>query len=137
MAQDGRFPRAFRVLGARTGTPVAAIALLGGTALVLLLTAGTQGVIGRLLNGVVFVDGVFFVLAGAAIFVLRRKHPGANRPVRVPGYPLVPLVFVLGEAGVVAGSYVDPEVRTAAIIGVVWLAAATGLYLMKFREPSR
>ena len=136
MARDRRFFAIFRTLSARTGTPIASIALLGGTALVLLLTAGTQGVIGRLLNGVVFIDGIFFVLAGAALFVVRRKRPDADRPVRVPGYPFVPLAFVIGEVGVVAGSYVDPEVRSATLIGVLWLAVATGLYLAKFREQS-
>jgi basic amino acid/polyamine antiporter, APA family len=136
MARDGRFFSIFGVLGARTGTPAAAIALIGGTSLFLLLTAGTRGVIGRLLNGVVFVDGVFFALSGAAIFVLRRKRPDADRPVRVPGYPVVPLVFILGEAAAVAGSYLDAEVRSAAVIGVLWIAAAALLYVARFREPA-
>jgi amino acid transporter len=76
----------------------------------------------------VFIDGVFFALTGAALFVLHRKRPDADRPVRVPGYPVVPLVFVIGEVVVVAGSYVDPEVRSATVIGVGWLAAAAALY---------
>jgi len=134
MARDGRFFPVFGVLGARTGTPVAAIALIGGMSLLLLLAAGPQGVIGRLLNGVVFIDGLFFVLTGAALFVLRRKRPEADRPVRVPGYPVVPLVFVIGEVGVVAGSYLDPEVRGATLIGLAWIAAGAVLYAVRFRE---
>jgi basic amino acid/polyamine antiporter, APA family len=134
MARDGRFFPVFGVLGARTGTPVAAIALIGGMALLLLLAAGPQGVIGRLLNGVVFIDGIFFVLTGAALFVLRRTRPDADRPVRVPGYPVVPLVFVIGEVGVVAGSYLDPEVRGATLIGLAWIAAGAVLYAVRFRE---
>ncbi len=135
MARDGRFFPVFGVLG-RTGTPVAAIVLIGGMSLVVLLGAGPQGEIGRLLNGVVFIDGVFFVLTGAALFVLRRKRPDADRPVRVPGYPLVPLVFVIGEVGVVAGSYLDAEVRGAMLIGLAWIAAGAVLYAVRFREGS-
>jgi basic amino acid/polyamine antiporter, APA family len=36
----------------------------------------------------------FFLLIGIALFVLRYKEPDLPRPFRVPGYPLVPLVFV-------------------------------------------
>jgi APA family basic amino acid/polyamine antiporter len=37
----------------------------------------------------------FFMLTGIALFVLRVKEPRAERPFSVPGYPLVPGVFVL------------------------------------------
>jgi amino acid transporter len=37
----------------------------------------------------------FFMLVGVALFVLRMKDPDAPRPFRVPGYPVVPAVFVL------------------------------------------
>ena len=37
----------------------------------------------------------FFVLLGIALFVLRAKEPNAPRPFRVPGYPVVPAIFVL------------------------------------------
>src|SRR5687767_13175178 len=36
----------------------------------------------------------FFLLTGIAIFVLRAKEPNAPRPFRVPGYPVVPAIFV-------------------------------------------
>src|SRR5262249_16354735 len=119
MAVDGRFFPVFGTLSARTGAPIYAILLLGGTALLLLVAAGPSGM-DRLLNGVVFIDGIFFVLTGASLFQLRRKRPDAERPVRVPGYPVVPLVFVFGEVGVVAGAYLSPDVRGAAWIGLGW-----------------
>lgn len=37
----------------------------------------------------------FFMLVGVALFVLRAKEPDAPRPFRVPGYPVVPAIFVL------------------------------------------
>ena len=37
----------------------------------------------------------FFLLTGVALFVLRIKDPQAPRPFRVPGYPVVPAIFVL------------------------------------------
>ncbi len=35
----------------------------------------------------------FFLLTGISLFVLRRRYPVAERPFRVPLYPLVPLLF--------------------------------------------
>lgn len=36
---------------------------------------------------------LFFLLAGIALFVLRRRDPATPRPFRVPLYPVLPLVF--------------------------------------------
>lgn len=44
----------------------------------------------------VVIEWAALIFAVAAVFVLRRKMPGASRPFRTPGYPWVPLCFVLG-----------------------------------------
>ena len=132
MARDGRFFRPFALASERFGTPVAAIVLIGGLALVLLVAAGGRAV-DRLLTGVVLVDAIFFVLTAAALLVLRRRRPAARRPVRVPLYPLVPLLFITGELGVITGALLDPGMRGAAVIGLAWIAAATVCYLLFFR----
>jgi APA family basic amino acid/polyamine antiporter len=36
----------------------------------------------------------FFMLVGIALFVLRAKEPNTPRPFRVPGYPVIPAIFV-------------------------------------------
>ncbi len=136
MASDGRFFASFANLHPRFRTPIAAIALLSATALILLALAGFDGV-DTLLTGAVFIDGVFFALTGAALIILRRRHAPAPGQFRVPLYPIVPLIFVIGELGVVAGSYVDRKTLAAALIGVGWIVAATLLYLVAFRKTDR
>ena len=37
----------------------------------------------------------FFMLVGISLFVLRHRHPETPRPFKVPGYPVVPAIFVL------------------------------------------
>ena len=37
----------------------------------------------------------FLALVGASLFVLRRRDPEIERPYRVPGYPLTPILFCL------------------------------------------
>ena len=134
MARDGRFFRPFAQASARFGTPVAAIALIGGLALALLVAAGERA-IDRLLTGVVFIDGIFFALTGVALLVLRRRRPGAARPARVPAYPIVPLLFVAGELAVITGAALDPEMRGAAVIGAAWIVVGFACYLFFFRRP--
>ncbi|MCX4239540.1 APC family permease [Paraliomyxa miuraensis] len=133
LALDGRLWRVLGRVHAGRGTPVPAIAVLAGVSIVLLLAAGKDGV-DRLLTGVVLVDAVFFALTGVASLVLARRQPHAARPVRMPGFPWVPALFGLAEVGVVVGAWLDPEVRGAAAIGAVWIAAVLVLYLVRFRR---
>jgi APA family basic amino acid/polyamine antiporter len=133
MARDGRFFRTFAQVHARFRTPVPAIVLLGLMACTLLVAAGGRG-LGQLLAWVVVIDGVFFALTGAALIVLRHKRSEADRPVRVPLYPLVPLLFVAGEVGVVTGAALDPQLRLPALVGAGWIAIAMAFYLIWFRR---
>src|SRR5262249_30270613 len=78
MALDGRFFATFASLGT-IGSPLAAIVLSGGRGLALLILAAAvtkdaMSAIDQLTTGVVFIDGVFFALTGAALFLLRRSR---------------------------------------------------------------
>ncbi len=135
MAADGRFFRAFSSVSDRFRTPIPAILLVGAMALLLLLvSAFDRRPVDVLTTGVVFLDSLFAALTGAAVIVLRRKAPHAPRPVRVPFYPWVPLLFVLGELGVVAGSFADAGTRIASLVGVGWILAAMGCWYAFFRK---
>lgn len=133
MARDGRFFAPFSRLSSRFGTPWASIVLIGLTAALLLLVAGAKG-IDRLLTGTVFVDSIFFAMTGAALFRLRAGE--SNASFRVPGYPLTPALFVLGEVGVVIGAHLDPTVLPATLIGAGWIAAGSVAYLAWFRRQN-
>ena len=133
MARDGRFFAVFGTAHARFATPAHAIALITAIALGLLFAAGKGG-IDRLLTGVVLVDAVFFALTGAAVIVLRRRRRAADRPVRVPGYPVVPGLFVLLEIAIIYGAFQIDANRSAAWIGLCWIAAAVVCYLLFFRR---
>jgi APA family basic amino acid/polyamine antiporter len=65
----------------------------------------------QLLEYIVSADLVFYVLLVAAVIVLRRKQPQAERPYRTWGYPIVPLISIL-LAGLL-------------IVDLAWLAPAT------------
>lgn len=124
LGRDGAlFPAAARV-HPRFGSPHVALLLLGGWSIVLLVATG--GSLGALLSGVVFADWVFFGLAAAAVFRLRRLRPDAARPYRVAGYPWLPATFVACAVGGVAASWVaEPRMSLA---GTAMLAAGVVLY---------
>ncbi|HMQ16227.1 MAG TPA: amino acid permease [Phycisphaerae bacterium] len=135
MACDGRFFAVFGRISPRFGTPVAAIGLLGGVALILLgLLTVAQESVDRLLTGVVFIDGVFFLLTGLALLVLRAM-PGARvRPPPSVGYPVVPLLFIAGEVGILIGAYLEPAGPRAALVSMGWIAAGLLCHVLLFRR---
>ena len=130
MAADGRFWSPFARLHARFGTPVASILLLGGLGLGLAALAGKDRA-DQVATGVVAVDGLFFILTGAAIFLL----PAEGKP--LPGSRVAAGLFVLGELGLLVGAHVNEGPRQAAMIGAAWVAAAVVVYLIAFRSGSR
>ena len=53
-----------------------------------------EGGFGTLVAGTAPVFWGFFLLSGVSLLVLRRSDPAAERPFRVPLFPVLPLVFV-------------------------------------------
>lgn len=85
--------RVFGFLGqwdARRGTPARALLVQGAITVLLVLTLGS------FLNAILYTAATvysFYLASTLAILVLRRKEPRVERPYRVLGYPVIPLVF--------------------------------------------
>jgi amino acid transporter len=75
--------------------PVAAYLVTGviSLALVLLATVNKSGV-KFMVDFTAPVFWFFFLLTGIALFVLRFRQPHVARPFKVPGYPVLPMIFV-------------------------------------------
>ncbi|MGD1094815.1 MAG: amino acid permease [Bryobacteraceae bacterium] len=90
MARDGLFfPFSGRV-HPQFRTPAGAIMLLGIWSSLLLLSGQYQ----QLYTLVIFPSWILYGMTAASVIVLRRKRPDLERPYRVLGYPLVPVLFV-------------------------------------------
>lgn len=92
MAQDGVFFKQLADVHPRWRTPV--IAMLTQVVWALAVLLFFRGLFDRIISFVTFMDALFFALAGASIFVFRKKRPDAERPYRTWAYPVVPLLFV-------------------------------------------
>ncbi len=78
----------------RASVPAVALMMQGIWAAVLTLS----GTYSELLDYVIFAQLMFYVLTVSAVFVLRRRFPGALRPYRAWGYPLVPALYVVAAS---------------------------------------
>ena len=131
MAADGLFIPQLGRLHPRYRTPAAAIVLQGIWALILVGT----GRYGELLDYVVFADWIFFGLTGAALIVFRmRERHGATAYAgfRTPGYPVLPLFFIIAALYVVIGSIASNPVN--ALRGVLLLALGVPVFVYYSRR---
>ncbi len=129
MARDGVFFERLALVSLRTGTPAFAITAVAAWAAVLAAT----GTFEQLLTYVVFTGWVFYALGGASVILLRRKAPHAIRPFRVPGYPVIPILFVAAAAWLVADTVVTQPGRAALGLGAV-LLGTPAFYIWRSRS---
>ncbi|MEW6303572.1 MAG: amino acid permease [Verrucomicrobiota bacterium] len=94
MARRNVFPQFLGRAHPRYHTPAASLAVQGAWS-VLLLFSGTFD---TLTDTLIFVSWVFYGAGAFGVFVLRRKEPDTPRPYRVPGYPVLPWIFVVFAA---------------------------------------
>jgi APA family basic amino acid/polyamine antiporter len=97
------------------GVPAVSVLAIGVWSVVLAVT-GTYDI---LTDIYIFVLWVFFGMNGAALFILRRRAPDAERPYRVPGYPLVPALFLVATIFLLANTLVATPLRALAGVGLI------------------
>ncbi len=139
MARDGLFFRQLAKTNARRVPAAALIAQGGWTALLTLprtVTSATGGgkpvygnVYTQLLEYIVSADLLFYVLLVAAVIVLRRSRPGAERPFAMPGYPLIPIFSVIFGLALMADvAWLAP---TTSGIGILIVLSGVPAYLIR------
>jgi APA family basic amino acid/polyamine antiporter len=67
-----------------------------------------------------------------SLFVLRRREPNADRPFRVPLYPFLPALTLLGSLAFLGGSIAgDPR---SSLFALLLLAASAALFFALRRQ---
>ena len=100
MAEDRLFFRGIAAVHPRYGTPHAAIALTAALAVCFLWVRTFEQLIEIFILGVL----PFWALGAGAVIVMRRRRPEAPRPYRTPGYPFVPILFIVATLGLLLNS---------------------------------
>ncbi len=124
MARDGLFFRTAAACHPIYRTPASSLIIQGVWASVLVLS----GTFDQLTDMVIFASFIFYGAMAFGVFVLRRTMPDAPRPYRVPGYPVVPALFVLFCVVLVTVTiYQDPG---NAGIGLLLIFSAIPFYFL-------
>jgi APA family basic amino acid/polyamine antiporter len=122
MAKDRLFFNRVGRLHPRFRTPAFAILIQAIWACVLALT----GTFEQLFTYAMFIGVLFWVIAAAAVFTLRKKYPNLPRPYKTWGYPVVPLIFIIALSGVLLNALVEKPVES--LTGLIFTAAGIPIY---------
>lgn len=133
MARDGLLPRFIDRVHHRYETPHNAV-VIQCVWTVLLISAAFRfaadpgDAFNTLTNYVIFGGYIFYNMAVAAVFVLRRKLPELPRPYRTWGYPLTPTLYLAAFTAVLVSMLLDESTRYTSLAGLVLIAAGVPFF---------
>lgn len=134
LAEDGLFFKSFARVHPRFKTPANAIALQCAWAIVLLFFWGTFA---DIITYLVFMDGLFMLIIGVGVIVLRHTRPDAERPYRTLGYPLTPVLFILITIFFTVATLVAKPVQALAALGCMLAGIPVYLYFRAKSAPAK
>jgi APA family basic amino acid/polyamine antiporter len=131
MGNDGLAPRWLGAVHVRFQTPAAAIAILAGWSVALILLGATatrlfdlkKSLFDLMTDFAMFGAVIFETLGVATIFVFRHRLPDAPRPFKCPGYPLTPILYLTLPAFVLVATVVNQWQEAASGLAFITLGA--------------
>ena len=131
MADDGIFFKKLAEVHPKFRTPVNAILIQSIWAILLLLFWGTFA---DVITYVVFMDWIFFGMAGASVFIFRRTRKDVERPYKTLGYPITPAIFVGTSIFFVLNTLIERPLH--AWVGLIFTLIGVGVYYL-FKRRKR
>jgi amino acid transporter len=126
MADDGVFFAALARVHPRYKTPYVAITLAAALGIVFVLTRSFE----QLSDTFVLSIWPFYGIAIAGLYRLRRTRPDLARPYTVPGYPVLPAIFIAGVIYLVGNAMAGDPLWTGVTFGIV--LAGIPVYFLAF-----
>lgn len=96
------------------GTPVNAMLLEAFLATVLMIFWDPDS----LTDIAMFMMWTFYVSAFIAVFILRKRYPNAKRSYSVPGYPVVPMIAILGALYIISSMFMNKPMDAMLAISI-------------------
>lgn len=103
-AHDGLFFKQLAHVSSRFQTPSAALILQAVLSSLLLLAIGRFQ---ALFSLAIFAEWFFYALTASTVFIFRRREPNVERPYKVWGYPVLPLLFISSAVVLLVFSFAD------------------------------
>jgi len=127
MANDGLLFRRLAGVHPQYGTPHVAITLAAALGVAFVFTRTFE----QLADAFVLSIWPFYCIAVAGLYRLRRTKPELPRPYRVPGYPVIPAVFIAAGIYLVGNALVSDPMPTGVTCGVI--LAGVPVYYLAFK----
>jgi len=124
MAQDNLFFKSAANLHPTFRTPALALIVQAIWTCVLCLS----GTYGQLLNFVIFAAVVFYAVTAVGLFRLRQRRRDIPRPVKAPGYPVLPALYVVLTGLIAVDLLVQDATRTYAFLGLILVLLGVPVY---------
>jgi APA family basic amino acid/polyamine antiporter len=124
MAQDNLFFKSTAVLHPTYKTPAVALVVQAIWTCVLCLS----GTYGELLNYVIFAALLFYMLTAVGLFLLRRRRPTAERPVKAALYPWLPALYIVATGLLCVNLLIQPAQQRYAGLGLIIVALGVPVY---------
>ena len=122
MARDNLFFSSLGKVNESTHSPVISVVVQG----IISCGLALSGTFDQLTDYVVFAAWIFYALVTASIFVFRRRIPEASRPFRTPGYPIVPVIFILVSLLLLVNTVITDPKECA--IGLAFILSGIPVY---------
>lgn len=113
MAKDGIFFKWFERIHPEHKTPIPALIASAIVSILLIFTGTFQ----QLTTMVVFSQWIFYILTICSVFILRKKYPNMERPYKVWGYPILPILVIIVSLFILINTlFEDPH---SSLIGLI------------------
>jgi len=85
-----------------------------------------SGKFDQLTDLLIFVIWIFYTMTFVAVFVLRKKQPNLVRPYKVPLYPVIPAIAIIGGAYIILNTLFTQPMNAG--IGIALTVIGLPLY---------
>lgn len=129
LAQDNLLPFSNKIGKANihTGVPVVGAFIVDAIAIVMILLGNFT----VLTDMLVFVMWTFNTMLSVAVIILRKREPELKRPFKVPWYPIIPIISMIGGIFIVVSTIINQFVLSIIGIGLTLLGLPIYYYMQK------
>ena len=114
MSIDQTFFKSFSKIHPKYQTPYIAMIASGVMALTLLLFNVRELLTFVVMGGLIFNSLIFI-----SVFIFRKKYKDIERPYRIPGYPVIPIIAILGLVGLLVATLIQSLIPSLIGFGVL------------------
>ena len=122
MAKEGFFFRSLQRVHPHYKTPNPSLVAQGVWSSILVLISSYE----QLFTYAILTSWIFYAMACAGVFVLRKRNPNTPRPYRTWGYPYTPLLFITFAVYLVATTV--REAPQDSLVGIVMIVSGIPAY---------